>query len=147
MNKKMILLGVAALVGCFVLASFDKKTLAQQKEDIAQAVQAKLDDLHKEKQAACSERVQAEAQNRYQTWVTEEEAKAATKPGVAKKPVKKGTTGPKVDPLPATTAPAPTNPKQSKMDGNSPTTQEKTSKMEGAPVNTDKKKAKMGGGN
>lgn len=142
----MILLGVAALIGCFVLASFDKKTLAQQKEDIAKAVQAKLDDLHKEKQAACSERVTAEAQTRYQTWVTEQEAASATKPGVAKKPVKKGTTGPKVDPLPASTTPAPTNPKQSKMEGTSPATQDKATKMEGTSPATDKKKSKMGGG-
>lgn len=144
----MILLGVAALVSCFVLASFDKKTLAQQKEEIAQAVTAKLDELRKEKETACTERVNAEATTRYNAWVAEEEAKAAAAPkGTVKaKPKKAAPGGPKVDPLPAPTTPAPTNPKDTKMQGGTNTT-EKKDKIEGQPVNTDAKKKKMGGGN
>lgn len=143
----MILLGAAAIVGCFVLASFDKKTLAQQKEEIATAVTAKLDALRTEKEAACTERVTAEASTRYQAFVAEEAAKPAiaapTKKGVKKAPAK----GPKpsVDPLPVKPAPAPANPKDTKMQGGT-NTQDKSTKMEGQPVNTDKKKSKMGGG-
>lgn len=148
MNKKMILLGAAALIGCFVLASFDKKTLAQQKEEIAQAVTAKLDALRTEKEAACTESVNAEANTRYQAFVAEEAAKPSPTVGGTKRPIKKGgNSGPKVDPLPQKPAPVPTqaDPKKDKMQGGTNTT-EKTNKMEGQPVNTDKKKAKMGGG-
>lgn len=142
----MLLLSVAALVGCFMLVSFDKKTLAQQKEEIAQAVTAKLDALRLEKETVCTERVNAEATTRYNTWVEEEAAKAPVgKGGVKTKTKKSATGGPKVDPLPSSTTPAPTNPKDSKMQGgtNAP---EKKDKMEGQPTNTDAKKKKMGGG-
>lgn len=136
---------MAALVGCFVLASFDKKTLEQQKAEIAQAVTAKLDGLRVEKETACTETITAEAGTRYQAWVAEE----AAKPAVAgtKKPVKKGgKAGPKVDPLPQTPPPpAKVDPKKDKMDGGTKT-EEKKDKMEGKPANTDKKKSKMGGG-
>ncbi len=100
----MILFGAAALVGSFVLASFDKKTLAQQKEEIAQSVTTKLDGLRSEKETACTETVNAEASTRYQTFVAEAAAKETTKPVVAgkKKPVSKG---PKVDPKPVPTKP------------------------------------------
>ena len=139
-------MGVAALMGCFVLASFDKKTLAQQKEEITQAVTAKLDAFRMEKETACTERVNAEANTRYQTFLAEE----AAKPAVAgsKKPVKKGgKSGPKVDPLPQTPAPTtPTNPKDTKMQGGSGKTEQKDTKMEGKPATTDKKNKKMGGG-
>jgi hypothetical protein len=146
MNKKMILFGAAALVGCFVLASFDKKTLAQQNEEIATAVTAKLDALRAEKEAACTETVTAEANTRYQAFLAEEAAKPVPAVAGGKKPVKKGSTaGPKVDPLPQTTAPAKVDPKKDKMDGGT-NTQEKVNKMEGQPANTDKKKSKMNGG-
>jgi len=145
MNKKMILLGAAALVGCFVLASFDKKTLAQQKEEIAQSVTVKLDALRAEKEVACTETINAEASTRYQAFVAEEAAKPVV--AGAKKAVKKGGKGgPKADPLPQVTPPPATvDPKKSKMEGGS-NTEEKKSKIEGAPSNTDKKKSKMGGG-
>lgn len=102
----MILLGAVALVGCFVFASFDKMTLAQQKEQIAQAVTSQLDALRVEKETVCTATVTAEATSRFNAWVEAEAAKPAVK-GVAKKVyTKKGTSGPKVDPLPQTTAPA-----------------------------------------
>lgn len=144
----MILLGVAALVGCFVLASFDKKTLAQQREEIAQAVTAKLDALRVEKETACTETVMAEAGTRYQAWVAEEAAKPAPVVAGKKKAVKKsGTGGPKVDPLPQTQAPpAKVDPKDAKMEGTK-NTSEKDAKIQGKPSNTDKKDKKMGGGN
>jgi hypothetical protein len=106
MNKKMILLGAAALIGCFVFTSFDKMTLAQQKEMIAQAVTSQLDALRVEKETACTESVNAEATNRFNAWVEAEAAKPAVA-GVKKKVfAKKNTGGPKVDPLPQTTPPA-----------------------------------------
>lgn len=100
----MILLGVAAIVGCFVLTSFDKKTLAQQKEEIAAAVTAQLDSLKMEKAAACTEAVMVEATIRYNAWVEAENAKPAV--GGKKRVVKKAVpSGPKVDPLPQSTNP------------------------------------------
>ena len=140
----MILLGAAALIGCFALASFDKKTLAQQKEEIAQAVTAKLDALRVEKETACTESVTAEAGVRYQAWVAEEAAKPAVA-GSKKSTKKGGKGGPKVDPLPQPAPPAPVDPKKNKMEGGS-NTSDKKDKVEGKPVNTDKKKSKMGGG-
>ncbi len=143
MNKKMILFGVAALIGCFVLASFDKKTLAQQKEEIAQAVTAKLDAFRVEKETACTETVTVEANTRYQAWVAEE----AAKPVAGKAKSGKGPKKPAVhtDPLPQPTPPAKVDPKKDKMDGGTKT-EEKKDKMDGKPATTDKKKAKMGGG-
>ena len=142
----MILIGVAALVGCFVLTSFDKKTLAQQKEEIAQAVTAQLEAFKMEKETACTELVMAEAATRYNTWVEEENAKPAV--GGKKRVVKKTVSaGPKVDPLPEAPAPAaPVDPKKNKMEGGT-NVEEKAAKMEGEAPNTAKKKAKMGGGN
>lgn len=142
----MILLGAAALVGCFVFASFDKKTLAQQKEEIAQAVTAKLDALRSEKDAACTASVNSEAQTRYQAWVAEEAAKPAPAVAGGKKTTKKAVKpGPHVDPLPQKTTPAPTDPKKDKMQGGT-NVEEKKAKMEGTPTNTEAKKKKMGGG-
>ena len=141
----MILLGVAALMGCFVFASFDKMTLAQQQEKIAQEVTSKLETLRVEKETACSESVLAEATVRYNTWVEIEAAKPAVA-GKKKVYVKKTSpAGPKVDPLPQTTPPPVVDPKKSKMEGGT-NVEEKAGKMEGQPANTDKKKAKMGGG-
>ena len=138
MNKKMILLGAAALIGCFVLTSLDKKTLAQQKEEIAAAVTAKLDALRTEKEATCTESVNTEANTRYQAWVAEEAAKPAPVVAGKKKAVvkKSGTSGPKVDPLPQPTTTAPTNTKDTKMQGGT-NTSEKDSKMQGTPTTTD----------
>ncbi len=102
----MILLGAAALVGCFVFASFDKMTLAQQKEQINQAVTAQLDAFRVEKETACAEAAISEATVRFNAWVEAEAAKPAIggkKKTYAKKVVP---SGPKVDPLPQTTPPA-----------------------------------------
>lgn len=145
MNKKLLLAGAVAVAGFFTLTAFDGKTLAQQKEEIAAAVTAKLDELRATKTAECDERVNTEATTRFEAWKAEmAAAPAPAKGGGGAK--KGGSKGPKVDPLPATPPPpAKTDPKSSKMEGGT-NTQEKQSKMEGAPVNTDKKKAKMGGG-
>ncbi|HAD14107.1 MAG TPA: hypothetical protein DCF33_16915 [Saprospirales bacterium] len=146
MNKKLFFAGVLAIAGFIGLTAFDGKTLAQQKEEIAAAVTAKLETLRSEKAAECDARVQTEATTRFETWKAEQAAAPAApapKKGAAKKG---GSKGPKVDPLPAPPPPAKTDPKSTKMEGGS-NTDEKAKKMEGAPANTDKKKAKMGGGN
>lgn len=145
MNKKLLLAGAVAVAGFFTLTAFDGKTLAQQKEEIASAVTAKLETLRSEKAAECDARVQTEAATRVDAWKAEMAAAPAPAPakGVAKKG---GSKGPKVDPLPTPPPPVKTDPKSSKMEGGTKT-EEKQSKMEGAPVTTDKKKAKMGGGN
>jgi len=148
MNKKLLLAGALAVVGFFTLTAFDGKTLAQQKEEIAAAVTAKLDMLRTEKTAECDTRVQTEATMRIEAW----KAEMAAAPAPAKGSAKKGTSkGPKVDPLPTGTKPAP-DPSQAKKDKTSGTpvtnTEEKKSKTAGeAPIqNTDKKRSKTSGG-
>ena len=110
MNKKLLLAGALAVAGFFTLTAFDGKTLAQQKEEIAAAVTAKLDMLRTEKTAECDTRVQTEATMRIEAW----KAEMAAAPASAKGSAKKGTSkGPKVDPLPTGTKP-PTDPQKSR---------------------------------
>lgn len=145
MNKKLLLAGAVAVAGFFTLTAFDGKTLAQQKEEIAAAVTAKLETLRTEKAAECDARVQTEATTRVEAWKAE--MAAAPAPAPAKGGSKKGgAKGPKVDPLPVTPPPpAKVDPKKDKMDGGTKV-EEKKAKMEGQSPNVDKKKAKMGGG-
>ncbi len=112
----MILLGAVALVGCFVFASFDKITLAQQKEQIALSVTSQLEAFRTEKENACTELVNVEASTRFNAWVEAEAAKPAV--GGKKKTYVKKTvpSGPKVDPLPQTTPPA-TDPQKTRSGG------------------------------
>ncbi|MDO8365889.1 MAG: hypothetical protein Q7T20_03760 [Saprospiraceae bacterium] len=142
MNKKLLLAGALAVVGFFTLTAFDGKTAAQQKEEIAAAVTAKLDTLRTEKTAECDTRVQEEATMRIEAWKAEMAAAPVGKGGVKKG----GAKGPKVDPLPVTPPPAKVDPKKDKMEGGTKA-DEKKSKMEGQPTTTEKKKSKMGGGN
>ncbi|MBC7776472.1 MAG: hypothetical protein H7246_13645 [Phycisphaerae bacterium] len=143
MNKKLLLAGAVAVAGFFTLTAFDGKTLAQQKEEIAAAVTAKLEMLRTEKTAECDTRVQTEATTRIEAWKAEMAAAPAPGKGGTKKG---GSKGPKVDPLPVTPPPAKVDPKKDKMDGGTKV-EEKNTKMEGGPTNTEKKKKKMGGGN
>lgn len=149
MNKKLLMLGIVAVAGFFVFSAFDGKTLEQQKAEIAQMVTMKLDEIRMQKDQECSEKVNMEAQRRFDEILAQRAADEAAgkKPAKASKPKTKSATGgkgPAVDPLPQP-APAPTDPKKSKIEG-APNTQEKADKMQGAPPNTDKKKAKMQGG-
>ncbi len=144
MNKKLLLAGAVAVAGFFTLTAFDGKTLAQQKEEIAAAVTAKLDMLRTEKTAECDARVQTEVDTRFQAW--QAEMAAAPAPAGGKGGAKKGgSKGPKVDPLPVTPPPTKVDPKSSKMEGGTKV-EEKKAKIEGQAPTTDKKKAKMGGG-
>ena len=139
MNKNILALGFAALVGFVTLTAFGAKTKEQQMQEINAAVSAKLDDLRSQKTAECDARVASTANTRYQEMVAAA-AVPTTKAGIAaakkKASVKKTTTtaGPKVEPLPQPTAPSsPVNPKAGKTSG------------EAAPVNTEAKQSKTAG--
>ncbi len=112
MNKKLLLAGAVAVAGFFTLTAFDGKTLAQQKEEIASAVTAKLEMLRTEKTAECDTRVQTEAATRVEAWKAEMAAMPAAVAG--KGGVKKGgSKGPKIEPLPNGTKP-PTDPQKTR---------------------------------
>ncbi|MCK6690669.1 MAG: hypothetical protein L6Q97_01050 [Thermoanaerobaculia bacterium] len=138
MNKKLLLAGIAVTAGFVFLTAFGPKQ-DQQKQEIAAAVTARLDEFRAQKEEECTMKVNAEAQTRYQAYLASKPV--APEPG---KTTKKKTAPKKVskDPLPQT-APT-TNPKQEKMQG-TPNTEEKKEKMQEVP-NTDKKKQKMQGG-
>ncbi len=110
MNKKLLLAGAVAVAGFFTLTAFDGKTLAQQKEEIAAAVTAKLEMLRTEKTAECDTRVQEEATARIEAWKAEMAAAPAPGKGIVKKGSSKG---PKVDPLPNGTK-TPTDPQKTR---------------------------------
>lgn len=96
MNKKLLLLGAVLATGFIISTAFDKKTLEQQKAEIAQMVTMKLDELRMQKEQECTDKINVEAQRRFDEIVAARAAEAAAKPG------KKTTTkkGAKVDPLP-----------------------------------------------
>ena len=149
MNKKLLIFGASALVtGFLFFSSFDKKTREQQMAEIEQMVTMKLDELRAQKEQECTDKIDAEAQRRFDEILAQREAEAAAKPGKKPKPKPKpgSTGGSTVDPLPQPTPPA-TDPKKDKMEGGT-NTQEKKDKMQGQPTTTDKKKEKMksGGG-
>lgn len=155
MNKKLLLAGAVAVAGFFTLSSFDGKTLAQQKEEIAAAVTAKLEMLRTEKALECEARVMAEATTRADVWMAE--MAAAPVKGGAKRPVKKGGSNtPKVDPLPNGTKPPPTDPQKTRGGAAQEGDVEKQKERGGAinpnsPQSTEQQKkrggaAKQGGG-
>lgn len=94
MNKKLLLIGAIVATGFIVLTAFDKKTLEQQKAEIAQMVTMKLDELRMQKDQECTDKINVEAQRRFDEIVVAREAEAAK---TGKKTTKKGS---KVDPLP-----------------------------------------------
>ena len=155
LNKKLLLAGAVAVAGFFTLTAFDGKTLAQQKEEIAAAVTAKLEMLRTEKTAECDTRVQEEANVRIEAWKAE--MAAAPAPAKGKSGAKKGgTSGPKVDPLPAGSKPPATTPEdkaKGRMQGETGTKSEEAAKsrMQGQPAAKEEEKAKgrmkSGGGN
>ena len=150
MNKKLLILGAAALVsGFLVFSAFDGKTREQQMAEIEQMATMKLDELRATKEQECTDKINTEAQRRFDEILAQRAADAA-KPGAKPKPKPKpgSSGGTKVEPLPQPSTPAPTDPKKDKMEGGTKT-QEKKDKMEGQPTSTQKKKSKMesGGGN
>ncbi|MDX1910629.1 MAG: hypothetical protein SFV22_04040 [Saprospiraceae bacterium] len=151
MNKKMLLVGAVAVAGFFSLTAFDGKTLAQQKEEIAAAVTAKLDELRAEKTAECDARINTEATARFETWKAEEAAKPA--PAPAKGKSKGSSKGPKVDPLPTGTKTT-TDPQKTRggavQQGNVEQQKERGGAVQQGNVEQQKKRGgavKQGGGN
>ncbi len=107
MNKKLILAGAIGVAGFFVFSAFDGKTLAQQKAEIQQTITMKLDEIRAQKDQECTEKVNAEAQRRFDEVMATRAAEEAKSPGKTTK--KKATSkGPKVDPLPQPSKPTST---------------------------------------
>lgn len=105
MNKKLILAGMVLVAGFVTLTAFGGKTLEQQKQEIAAAITAQLDEFRAEKQEECTMRVNEEAQRRYDEYLASQPATPATKPSTTKKRSNTSTGTTKKDPLPQT-APA-----------------------------------------
>jgi hypothetical protein len=151
MNKKLLLACGFAAAGFIGLTAFGGKTLEQQKAEIAAQVAGKLDELRATKEQECTDRVNLEAQKRFDEYVA---AQPAAKPTTGKKPTT--SKGPSAKPVPPTPPPAkPSDPKKDKMEQSQSgsTTEQKKDKMEQSKTGntTEQKKAKMqkstGGGN
>lgn len=129
MNTKFILAGAATLMvaGFLTLTAFGSgKTLEQQKQEIAAAVTARLDELRAQKEEECTAKVNEEAQRRYQEFLAAQPAE----PAAAAKPGKKGkTTTPRVSPLPQTT---PSDPQKTRSGAAQPGNVEEQKKRSGA---------------
>lgn len=148
MNKKLILAGIIAAAGYFTLTAFGGKTLEQQKQEIAAAVQARLDEFATQKDEECTIKVNQEAQVRYQAYVASLPVEAA-KPGG--KTTKKKVTTPKVTPLPQK---VPTDPQKTRSGAAQPGNVEEQKTRSGAtptttppdPVQQKKRPGAAGGG-
>ena len=139
MNKKFIYAGAfsLAVAGFFTLTAFGGKTLEQQKQEIAAAVTARLEELRAQKEEECTAKVTEEGQRRYQEFLASQPAepvKSAAKPG------KKGKTGtPKVSPLPQT---VPSDPQKQRPGASQPGNVEEQKKRSGATPPTSGENAK-----
>lgn len=103
MNKKFLFVGFAAMSAFAIFSAFGGQTLEQQKQEIASAITAQLDEFRMQKQQECTDRVTAEAQVRYDAYVASlPPEKPAAKPGAPKKSTAKKPTTSK-DPMPETT--------------------------------------------
>lgn len=146
MNKKLILAGIVVAAGFITLTAFGGKTLEQQKQEIAAAVQARLDEFAAQKDEECTMKINEEAQVRYQAYVD-------SKPAEPVKPAVKSTKkkGGKVTPLPQT---APTDPQKTRPGATQPGNVEEQKTRSGAtpttkpadPVQQKKRPGAAGGG-
>ncbi len=118
MNKKFLFAGFAAVAAFAIFSAFGGQTLEQQKQEIASAITAQLDEFRMQKQQECTDMVLAEGKRRYDEYVA---SIPPTKPGAPKKSTTKKTTGsPSKTPLPQT-PPKPTGQEsQSKWNPNTP---------------------------
>lgn len=144
MNKKLLILCAFAVAGFVTLTAFGGKTLEQQKAEISALVAGKLDELRAQKEIECTDRVNLEAQRRYDEYLLT----LPTKPTTGKKPTT--SKGPGVKPVPVTPPPVkPSDPKKDKME-NTPVDSKKDKMENTTPAgNTEQKKDKMkkSGGN
>ena len=106
MNKKLILAGAVGVAGFFVFSAFGGKTLEQQKAEIQQTITMKLDEIRAQKEQECTDKVNTEAQRRFDEIVAQRAAEAAKTP--AKSTKGKGAKGPRVEPLPQPSKPTTT---------------------------------------
>jgi hypothetical protein len=139
MNKKILLAGFVVAAGFITLTAFGGQTLEQQKQEIAAAITAQLDEFRGQKQQECTDRINAEAQRRYDEYVAALPPVKATKPGGTKKAAAKKPSA--VTPMPQT--PPAQSPKQEKMQQTPTNTEGKQEKMMQTPTNTEGKKSKM----
>ena len=126
MNKKFIFAGAILLTvaGFFTLTAFGGKTLEQQKQEIAAAVTARLEELRAQKEEECTAKVTEDGQRRYQEFLAAQPVLPAAKPG------KKGKTStPKVAPLPQT---VPGDPQKQRPGASQPGNVEDQKKRSGA---------------
>jgi hypothetical protein len=145
MNKKLLLASAVVTAGFVALTAFAPKTQEEQRQEIQQSVQVKLDTYRDSLMMVCDERIAMESDRRFN------EAIAAR--AMDNTPKGKGRTtarGPRVTPLPQGSTPTKTttDQKRDNMEGQ-PKTEEKKEKMSGEPK-TEEKKSKMkreGGGN
>ena len=149
MNKKLLLAGIAITAGFFFLTAFGPKQ-EQQKQEIAAAVTARLDEFRAQKEEECTMKVNAEAQTRFEAYLA---SKPVETPKAAGKTTKKKGSSTKVSPLPQT---APTDPQKTRPGASQPGSVEEQKTRRGAtptttPVSpTEQKKrpgAAGGGGN
>ncbi|MEQ1745863.1 MAG: hypothetical protein ABMA02_10580 [Saprospiraceae bacterium] len=105
MNKKFLFGGLVAVTAFAILSAFGGQTLEQQKQEIASAITAQLDEFRAQKQQECTDRVNAEAQTRYDAYV------AALPPAKPEATPKKKTAPKKAAPTPSKT-PLPQTPPQ-----------------------------------
>jgi type II secretory pathway pseudopilin PulG len=131
MNKKLILAGIVVAAGFITLTAFGGKTREQQTQEIAAAVQARLDEFAAQKDEECTIKVNEEAQVRHQAYLATLQAEAA-KPG-SKTTKKKAGTGTKVAPLPQK---VPTDPQKTRSGAAQPGDVEQQKKREGAAPTT-----------
>ncbi len=149
MNKKLLILGASALVaGFFVTTAFDGKTREQQMAEIEQVATMKLNEIRTQKEQECTDKVNTEAQRRFDEILAQRAADAA-KPG--KKPSKPSTgKGPRPDPVPVK---PPTDPQKERPGASGNPTPEQQKERPGASkpgdVEQQKKRpgAAGGGGN
>ncbi len=143
MNKKLLILCAFAVAGFVTLTAFGGKTLEQQKAEISALVAGKLDELRAQKEIECTDRVNLEAQRRYDEYLLT----LPTKPTTGKKPTT--SKGPGVKPVPVKPPVNPSDPKKDKME-NTPVDSKKDKMENTTPAgNTEQKKDKMkkSGGN
>ena len=104
MNKKLLIAGMVIIAGFVTLTAFGGKTLEQQKQEIASAIAAQLDDFRAQKQEECTLRVNEEAQRRYDEYLASLPATPEAKPksGSKKKTNSSASGTTKKDPMPQT---------------------------------------------
>lgn len=130
MNKKLLLAGIAVTAGFVFLTAFGPKQ-DQQKQEIAAAVTARLDEFRAQKEEECTMKVNAEAQTRYQAYLASKPVE--TPKAAAGKTTKKKGSSTKVTPLPQK---APTDPQKTRPGATQPGNVEEQKTRSGASPTT-----------